>query len=150
MKSGIRKEKASWLLSALLVCLPGALFIPLTLSPQKALAASVPRTLQAEKSCVVVTYQITSQWAGGFVATLTITNHCSVSIPVCWNLEFTFPANQQITQGWNATFSQAGNHVIITGCVIIPPGGSFSIGFAGTWIGSNPVPTEFLFNGVPT
>ncbi|MBA2393248.1 MAG: cellulose binding domain-containing protein, partial [Ktedonobacteraceae bacterium] len=32
----------------------------------------------------------------------------------------------------------------------IAPGQSVSVGFNGTWSGSNPVPTSFTINGSPT
>lgn len=143
------RRKAGWLMSAILACFLGALLLQLAVAPPRALAASHSETLAPSESCVVVIYQVTSQWPGGFVGMITITNHCSVSILACWTLEFTFTANQQITQIWNATATQSGNHVTITSCIVIPPGGSVSIGFVGTWTGSNPPPISFLFNGKP-
>lgn len=149
MKSTTQQKKIGWLMSAILACFLGALLLQLVISPPKALASSVPQASSSSASCVVVTYQLTSQWAAGFAAIITITNHCSVSILACWKLDFTFPGNQQVTQMWNGSFSQSGNHVTINSCVVIPPGGSVSIGIIGTWTGSNPPPTVFFLNGEP-
>ena len=125
------------------------LLLPIAVSPQKALAASTIQQSSASESCVHVTYTITSQWSGGFIVTVTITNLCSTPVLGCWNLQFDFTAGQQITQGWNATISQSRSHVTARACGEIPPGGSVSFGFVGPCGGSNPPPIHIMFNGVP-
>jgi len=68
-----------------------------------------------------------------------------------WTLTFTFPANQHITNGWNGRFLQQGNQVIVSDNgynAPMPAGSSASLGFLGTWSGSNPSPTSFALNGV--
>lgn len=149
MKIFAHQGKAFPLKLMVLAILFGVVLVPLILSPQRAQAASASQLLPSDSSCVVITYTVTSQWPGGFAAIITITNECSTPIMACWTLGFTFTAGQQITQGWNASFSQSGSHVMATVCVTIPPGGSVSIGIIGMWSGSNPPPGTYLLNGVP-
>ena len=53
-----------------------------------------------------VSYTVTSQWPGGFNANVAITN---LGSPLTsWALTWDFTASQQVTQGWSATYSQAG------------------------------------------
>ena len=60
---------------------------------------------QAATGCSV-SYAVTSSWAGGFVAGLTITNLGTAL--TSWNLTWSFTAGQVVTAGWNATFTQSG------------------------------------------
>lgn len=102
--------------------------------------------------CVHVVYQVTSQWPGGFTASITITNNCTTPING-WTLQFNFPGNQKITQGWSGNFSQSGSAVTITSLSyngMIAPGQSLNLGFNGSWSGSNVNPTAFTLNGTPT
>ncbi len=97
-----------------------------------------------------VTYAVTSQWGGGFTSNITIKN---LGDPItAWSLQWTFAAaGQAVTQGWNASFSQSGSQVTATNLSYngsIPAQGSTSIGFNGSWVASNPVPTAFTVNGV--
>lgn len=98
-----------------------------------------------------VSYAVTNQWSGGFGASITITNTGSTAING-WTLIFSFSAGQQVTQGWNGTFSQSGSQVTITNVSYngsIAPGASVSLGFNGSWTTSNPSPTSFTLNGQP-
>jgi hypothetical protein len=107
-------------------------------------------TATASLSCAVH-YAVTSQWPGGFSASLTITNTGSTAING-WTLQFTFPSGQTITQLWNGSYTQSGSTVTITNLsynASIPPGAALSSspGFNGTWNGSNASPTAFTLNG---
>ncbi|MBV9380144.1 MAG: PHB depolymerase family esterase [Streptosporangiaceae bacterium] len=96
-----------------------------------------------------VTYQTTSQWAGGFTASVTITNTSTAAL-AGWKLTFTFPGDQHITNGWNGTVSQSGENVTITNASYngaIPASGSTSAGFQGTWTSSDAAPASFSLNG---
>jgi cellulase/cellobiase CelA1 len=95
---------------------------------------------------------VTAQWAGGFSALIKI---CNISPqPISgWTLQFTFPGDQQVTQGWNGNVSQSGKLVTITSTNyngLIEPGQCIYLGFNGTWTTSDASPTSFLFDGVPT
>ena len=58
-----------------------------------------PSTTPGSGSCQV-TYSTQSQWAGGFVASVTIANPGSAAING-WTLAFTFPGDQKITNAWS-------------------------------------------------
>ena len=99
-----------------------------------------------------VNYTVQSQWPGtpgGFTAAVTLTN---LGSPLSgWNLVFDFPTStQQVTQGWSATWSQAGTRVTAASMSwngALGTNASTSIGFNGAWSGTNPVPTSFTING---
>jgi O-glycosyl hydrolase len=96
-----------------------------------------------------VAYSTQSQWSGGFVAGISITNTGSTAVNG-WTLKFTFPGDQQITDTWNGTTSQSGENVTITNASYngtISPGGNTTLGFQGTWTNSDATPTAFTLNG---
>ncbi|SCL34915.1 endoglucanase [Micromonospora nigra] len=116
----------------------------LTLGASVALPAA---NASAATGCAV-TYSANS-WQGGFTGTVTIKN---LGDPVNgWTLGFTFPdAAQRVTQGWSATWSQSGSDVTARSLGwngSLATGASTSIGFNGSWSGSNPSPTSFTLNG---
>jgi hypothetical protein len=99
-------------------------------------------------TCRVV-YATQSQWAGGFVANITISDTGTAAING-WTLAFTFPGDQKITNAWNGTVSQSGENVTITNASYngtIAPGASTSAGFQGTWNTSDAAPASFTLNG---
>ncbi|MBO4275642.1 cellulose binding domain-containing protein, partial [Microbispora triticiradicis] len=112
------------------------------------LAAGLPGTATAATGCAV-TYT-TSDWPGGFSAAVTVQNLGSAIDG--WTLAFAFPStSQKVTTGWSATWSQSGQNVTATNVdynAAIATGGSVSIGFNGSWSGTNPKPTAFTLNGV--
>ncbi len=96
-----------------------------------------------------VTYAKASEWAGGFVANVTIANTGTSAING-WTLTFTFPGDQKITNGWNATVTQSGASVTAANLSYnstISPGTSTSLGFQGTWTSNDNSPTSFSVNG---
>ncbi len=96
-----------------------------------------------------VSYTKASEWAGGFVANVTISNTGTAAING-WTLAFTFPGDQKITNAWNGSASQSGENVTVTNASYngsIPAGGSTSAGFQGTWTSSDAAPTAFTLNG---
>ncbi|GAA2395644.1 cellulase family glycosylhydrolase [Dactylosporangium salmoneum] len=115
-------------------------------------AVLLPTTAQAAAGCQV-TYT-TNDWTsgpgqGGFTGNLTIKNlGDAVS---SWTLGFAFPGGQQLTQGWSANWTQSGANVTATSMSYngsLATGASTSIGFNGSWTGSNPKPAAFTLNGV--
>jgi Cellulose binding domain len=91
-----------------------------------------------------------STWQGGFTASVTITNNGSSTISG-WTLAFTFPGDQKITNAWNAAVTQTGASVTATNLsynAAIPPGGSQSLGFQGSWATNDASPTSFSVNGM--
>jgi endo-1,4-beta-xylanase len=96
-------------------------------------------------------YTISSQWAGGFGASVTINNTGTVSISN-WTLTWTFANGQTITQLWSGSETQSGSAVTVTNVSYngtIPAGGSYSgMGFNGSWNNiTNAIPTSFAVNG---
>ncbi|GGQ55382.1 GH12 family glycosyl hydrolase domain-containing protein [Streptomyces asoensis] len=91
----------------------------------------------------------TSVWQDGFTADVSVTN--TGSSPVNgWNLAFTLPSGQRITNAWNATVSSSTGAVTATNAAhnaSIAPGGQVSFGFQGTYGGSFVKPAAFSLNG---
>lgn len=101
-------------------------------------------------SPIQITYQLVSEWQGGFTAIIKICNTGSQPISG-WILRFTFPGDQHITQAWNGTVSQSGEQVTIINASyngFIAPGQCITIGFNGTWKNNDASPTSFTFNSL--
>ncbi|MEJ3750308.1 cellulose binding domain-containing protein [Actinomycetes bacterium KLBMP 9797] len=95
-----------------------------------------------------VTYTVTSQWTGGFGASVDLRN---LGDPLTsWTLTWSFGAGQRVTQAWNGTVTQSGSAVTARNAAWngnLPTNGSASLGFNGSWTGSNPAPASFALNG---
>jgi endo-1,4-beta-xylanase len=89
---------------------------------------------------------------GGFTAGVMITN-TSTSAVNGWTLAFSFTAGQRLTPpGWAANWTQASGSAAVSATNLswngsIPPNGTVSVGFNGTFTSSNPSPTAFTLNG---
>jgi endoglucanase len=97
-----------------------------------------------------VTYAV-DDWGSGFTGTITVTN-TGAPAWTAWTLLFTFPGSQKISQGWSGQWTQTGAQVTATNLSwngAVPAGGTVSLGFNGTYSGSNPAPTAFTVNGTP-
>lgn len=97
-----------------------------------------------------VTYSVTNQWDTGFGANIAITN-LGDAITAGWSLEYSFPGNQAVSQGWNGVFAQSGTNVTVTSPSwgqSLATSSTVTPGFNGTYSGSNAVPTAFRLNGV--
>jgi xyloglucan-specific exo-beta-1,4-glucanase len=97
-----------------------------------------------------VSYSTQSQWAGGFVANVTLNDTGTAPING-WTLVFTFAGDQQVTSDWGTTITQSGAKVTATNVSYdgaISAGGNTSFGFQGTWASSDSPPTSFTVNGV--
>ncbi|AAZ54658.1 cellobiohydrolase. Glycosyl Hydrolase family 6 [Thermobifida fusca YX] len=95
-----------------------------------------------------VDYTVNS-WGTGFTANVTITNLGSAING--WTLEWDFPGNQQVTNLWNGTYTQSGQHVSVSNApynASIPANGTVEFGFNGSYSGSNDIPSSFKLNGV--
>jgi len=98
-----------------------------------------------------VTYTTQSQWAGGFVASVTITNLGSSAVNG-WTLAFSFPGDQKITNAWSGSVTQSGATVSIANAsynATIAAGSSVPLGFQGTWTSRDAPPAAFTLNGAP-
>ncbi|MFI5937522.1 cellulose binding domain-containing protein [Actinoplanes sp. NPDC051494] len=93
-----------------------------------------------------VGYATTSQWPGGFGASVAITN---LGDPITsWTLTFAFPAGQTVSQLWNGTVTQSGANVTVRNAAwngALATNATTSLGFNGS--GSGAAPTSFAVNG---
>jgi hypothetical protein len=97
-----------------------------------------------------VSYAVSSQWPGGFGATVTVDN---LGDPLTsWRLTWSFTAGQTITQLWNGTVTQSGAQVTVVNTDWngnLGTGGRVSVGFNGAWNNmTNPAPTDVALGGV--
>ncbi|MFF9345207.1 cellulose binding domain-containing protein [Streptomyces sp. NPDC014773] len=89
-------------------------------------------------------------WTGGFTANVTV-SHTGPAALDPWQLAFTLPPGQRITQAWNAAVTPSSGTVTATGAAHnarIEAGGSQTFGFQGTYDGAFAPPSGFRLNGV--
>jgi hypothetical protein len=110
--------------------------------------AVVAPPASAASTCTVA-YSVVNSWPGGFQGGITITNN---GAPITsWALAFTFPNDQQISEGWDGTFTQNGQNVTVASEGYngsLSTGGAVTIGFTGTVGATNDVPGYFTVNGL--
>ncbi|WFE48175.1 PHB depolymerase family esterase [Verrucosispora sp. WMMD1129] len=88
-------------------------------------------------------------WNNGLTENITITNTGTSAING-WSLVFTLPGGQNITGGWNATYSPTSGQVTarnVSYNASIPANGSLTIGFQATHTGDAARPSSFTLNG---
>ncbi|MFL6115148.1 MAG: cellulose binding domain-containing protein, partial [Catenulispora sp.] len=88
-------------------------------------------------------------WGGGLTANVALAN-TGTSAWSSWTAVFTFPGDEKVTSGWNASVVQSGATVTATNLAYngsVAPGASTSFGFQGTWSASSASPTAFTVNG---
>jgi endoglucanase len=112
---------------------------------------AAPTTDQASAATPAcqVTYSVVNSWNVGFQASITITNNAAAMSG--WTLAWTFPNTQQISQLWGGVPTQTGQQVSVQNASYdgsLATGGAVTIGFVGTWAGTNAVPDYFTLNGI--
>ena len=112
-------------------------------------AGTAVTAAQAATGCQV-SYSVSSQWQGGFGASVDVTN---LGSPITsWQLTWSFDAGQSISQLWNGSYAQSGAQVTVSNASYngsLATGASTNFGFNGAWNNSaNPIPTDFALNGV--
>jgi hypothetical protein len=122
-----------------------------TLTATASIALTVKPSVAAGFACHI-DYTVTSQWPGGFGASININNTGTTAISG-WTLTWSFPNGQTISQLWNGIEAQNGANVSVANESYngsIGSGGSYSaMGFNGTWNNTtNAAPTSFAVNGV--
>ncbi|MEU8715568.1 cellulase family glycosylhydrolase [Streptomyces sp. NPDC048663] len=88
-------------------------------------------------SCAA-SYTVSSDWGSGFNADVKVTNTGTTAIG-SWTVTWTWSGSQQVTNMWNATYTQSGQKVTAVNAAhngSVPAGGSVSFGFGGAPGGS--------------
>lgn len=96
-----------------------------------------------------VSYTLVNTWPGGFQGQAVITNTGRAAVN-SWALSWTFPGDQKITELWNGSYTQSGEAVRVTNASYdssIPPGGTVTVGFTGSFTSNNTSPLAFTLNG---
>ncbi|GAA4085355.1 extracellular catalytic domain type 1 short-chain-length polyhydroxyalkanoate depolymerase [Streptomyces shaanxiensis] len=91
----------------------------------------------------------TNAWNTGLTASLTITNTSTTAVNG-WQLGFTLPAGQTITNGWGATYTPGSGAVTASNAsynAALAPGASVSIGYQANHTGNSAAPGAFTLNG---
>ncbi|MFE5814005.1 PHB depolymerase family esterase [Streptomyces sp. NPDC056479] len=91
----------------------------------------------------------TDAWNTGLTASVTLTHTGSASMNG-WQLGFTLPAGQTITNGWGAAYTPASGAVTATNATYnatLAPGASVGIGYQANHTGSSAAPGAFTLNG---
>ncbi|SEE86152.1 esterase, PHB depolymerase family [Streptomyces sp. 3213] len=91
----------------------------------------------------------TSAWNTGLTASVTITN-TGTSTVSGWQLGFTLPTGQSITNGWGATYAPASGTVTAANASYdgtIAPNASVTIGYQANHTGNSAAPTAYTLNG---
>ncbi|MFI9831518.1 PHB depolymerase family esterase [Streptomyces sp. NPDC051913] len=91
----------------------------------------------------------TNAWNTGLTASVTLTNTGTTTVNG-WQLAFTLPAGQAITNGWNATYAPSSGAVTATNAsynATLAPNASVSIGYQATHTGNSAAPGAFSLNG---
>ncbi len=119
--------------------------------PTATATAIAPTGTPTTSSSCAVDYDIVNQWGNGFQANLTITN-LGISAVGGYTLTWDFASGEQVSSGWNATFSQTGTTASASNTAshwngTIQPNGSVSFGFVGSHSGTFTTPTAFHLNG---
>ena len=107
-----------------------------------------PPTTPPPPTCRVG-YRTTSEWRGGFVAEVTVTNLGPAPVEN-WSLALTLGGDQRVTSAWNATVSQSGADVTLSAARwnrTIAREAGVTVGLLGRWSGSNAPPTAAALNG---
>jgi len=118
-----------------------------TSSPTSSPTTSPTAKPSASGSCQV-TYRITSQWAGGFQADVTLRNTSTAELNG-WKLGWTFSNGQQLTQAWGATYTQTGADVTATNVswnATLAPAAATTFGLLANSTATNNTPTAFTLN----
>jgi len=120
-------------------------------SPSPTPTTASPSPTQTGTGACTVTYSLTNSWPGGFQGQTVIKNTGSSTING-WTLAWTFPGDQKITQLWNGSYTQSGEAVRVTNAsynAAIPPGGTATVGFTGTFTSNDTSPSAFTLNSIP-
>ena len=109
--------------------------------------AAEPEPSESAAPSCEVDYALVNQWPDGFQATVTVTTTEALSD---WRVTWSFKDGQEVTQMWDAHYSQSGSKVTATATDYnrsVPADGSLSLGFNASWQGRNAPAYDFSLNG---
>jgi len=95
-----------------------------------------------------VNYSIDSDWGNGFTTSVILTNQGDAWSG--WDVKWTMPSGQQITELWNGQYSQTDKNVVVTSYAWnanIATGSTVQFGFNGSYSGENTIPYDITVNG---
>ncbi len=122
-----------------------------TSATSAAASATTPAAPALPAVACHVTYQMVSQWPGGFQGAISIQNTGTTPL-ASWTLGFSFPSGQTISNAWNTNATQKSAAITMTSMAyngaIAPAATQSGIGFVGSWTSANTNPTNFTLNGV--
>ncbi len=111
--------------------------------------AAPPPPSEPVTACTV-DYRVREDWGSGATIDIDVRNDGD---PLTgWTLAWTMPDGQQITGGWNGSFTQSGAAVQVTPAgwnQSVAAGADIGIGFNLSHGGSNRIPGDVALNGVP-
>jgi Cellulose binding domain len=105
----------------------------LTTSPTPTPTPTATSTSSGSAACQV-SWSVVNSWSGGFQLGFTVTNSGTPATKG-WNVSFSWPGAQTISQIWSATSTQSGAAVSVTNASYdgaVPAGGSTTFGLLGT------------------
>jgi predicted chitinase len=111
--------------------------------------STMDQQLVVSSAACSVEYLVTSQWTGGFGATLQVTNK---GAPVnSWKVGFLYADGQRVTSLWNGSVAQSGGQVTVSDAgwnAALGTNQSVAVGFNGSYGSVNSLPSNFTLNGV--
>jgi endoglucanase len=126
--------------------------LPCLLAVTALMLSVPPGTLAQSTGCSVSHTWPTWTGGNGFGAELRITNH-GPAITNGWSLVFNMPNGQRVQHGWPVSFTQPAGSATVTVASNadwnrgIASGGTFVVGFNGTFSGANNPPAAYTLNG---
>ncbi|MBB6170337.1 chitinase [Nocardiopsis mwathae] len=116
-----------------------------------ALIAAPASAAPTAPSGVTVVYTEGAKWDTGYSGQLTIDNQSSTTLDD-WTIRFSLPAGAGITSLWNATMERSGSDYTLTPPgwgASVPAGGTYQIGFNGSFSGGDTAPVNCTLNNAP-
>jgi hypothetical protein len=110
-------------------------------SPSPSASASASSPPAGAGPCSAA-YSVVNSWPGGFQGQVVVTNTGSGTLNG-WAASWTFPGDQEITDLWGGSDTQSGEAVTVGNASYdgtLAPGGTATIGFTGTYSGTNNAP----------
>ncbi|WP_369232504.1 cellulose binding domain-containing protein [Streptomyces sp. R21] len=101
---------------------------------------------ESDDSCRI-TYDIVNEWPDGFQATVTATSEQALGN---WTIGWSFQDGQRVDQMWDGSFVQQDSRVTVSAADYnksVSAGGTFGVGFLGSWHDENSAPHDFTLNG---